>query len=101
MYKDTFVLFHEQLGGHRFGGVWDPSLKTPRPFRVLGGFSSIPTTQVIDISYAFVISSPDPPQDAEKHKDKDKSLVVLNENAVLSEIERMGRSMVRRIVVQV
>ena len=26
--------------------VWDPSLKEPRPFRVLGGFSSEPVKKV-------------------------------------------------------
>ena len=85
VYRDTFVLFCEPLGGHWFGGVWDPSLKAPRPFRVLGGFSSTPTAA----------------QDMEKSKDKDRSMVVLNENAVLHEIERMGKGMVRQIIVHV
>ncbi|KAI0711085.1 Nrap protein [Fomitopsis betulina] len=85
VYRDTFVLFCEPLGGHWFGGVWDPSLKAPRPFRVLGGFSSTPTAA----------------QDMEKSKDKDRSMVVLNENAVLYEIEHMGRGMVRQIIVHV
>lgn len=93
------MLFHEQLGGHRFGGVWDPSLKAPRPFRVLGGFSSIPTAMV-RAKPMHVNRRTDPLQDAEKPKDKDKSLVTLNDNAVLSEIERTGRGMVKRIVVQ-
>ncbi|KZT64811.1 Nrap protein [Daedalea quercina L-15889] len=84
VYKDTFMLFHDQLGGDRFGGVWDPSLKTPRPFRALCGFSSVPADT-----------------EKPKEKDKDKSLVVLNESAVLSEIERIGRGLIKRIVVQV
>ncbi|TFY57330.1 hypothetical protein EVJ58_g7084 [Rhodofomes roseus] len=86
VYEHTFVLFHDPLGGHMFGGVWDPSLKAPRPFRVLGGFSSMPVAKDTD---------------KPKEREKDKSLVVLNESAVLSEIERMGRGLVKRIVVQV
>lgn len=39
MYQDTFRIFYDPFGGDRFGIVWDPSLKQPRPFRVLGGFS--------------------------------------------------------------
>jgi len=30
------------------GAVWDPTLKEPRPFRVLGGFSSVPVKKVND-----------------------------------------------------
>ncbi|KAF6752889.1 pre-rRNA processing protein Utp22 [Ephemerocybe angulata] len=41
-YSDTFRLFADPYGGDAFGAVWDPTLKEPRPFRVLGGFSSVP-----------------------------------------------------------
>lgn len=47
MYADTFKIFYDAFGGDRFGVVWDPSLKEPRPFRVLGGFSSQPLKKVI------------------------------------------------------
>lgn len=46
MYADTFKIFYDPFGGDRFGVVWDPSLKEPRPFRVLGGFSSQPVKKV-------------------------------------------------------
>ena len=46
IYADTFKIFFDTYGGDRFGGVWDPNLKQPRPFRVLGGFSSIPAAKV-------------------------------------------------------
>ena len=46
IYAHTFKIFHDSLGGDRFGVVWDPSLKEPRPFRVLGQFSSIPIKKV-------------------------------------------------------
>jgi hypothetical protein len=42
VYSDTFKVFYDPYGGDRFGAVWDPSVKQPRPFRVLGGFSSAP-----------------------------------------------------------
>ncbi|CCM06300.1 uncharacterized protein FIBRA_08551 [Fibroporia radiculosa] len=82
VYKDTFILFYDPLGGDRFGAVWDPSLKAPRPFRALGGFSSEPIRK------------------EGKAKDKDKALVKLNENAILSEIERMGAGLVKNIVIR-
>ena len=86
MYKDTFVLFCDPLGGDRFGGVWDPTLKEPRPFRVMGGFSSIPVARK---------------EVGNKDKTKDKTLVALNVDAVLGEIERMGAGLISGITVQV
>ncbi|KAJ7178760.1 Nrap protein [Mycena crocata] len=82
VYADTFKIFCDPLGGDRFGGVWDPTLKQPRPFRVLGGFSGLPVKK-------------------EKEKEKDKGLVILNEAGVLSEIERLGAGVVCGITVQV
>lgn len=46
VYADTFKIFCDPLGGDQYGAVWDPTLKQPRPFRVLGGFSSIPVPKV-------------------------------------------------------
>lgn len=46
VYQDTALLFYDVLGGSSIGGVWQPMLKTPRPFRVLGGYSSIPASKV-------------------------------------------------------
>ncbi|KAJ7454829.1 Nrap protein [Mycena latifolia] len=82
VYADTFKIFCDPFGGDRFGAVWDPTLKQPRPFRVLGGFSSMPAKK-------------------EKEKEKDKGLVVLNEAGVLQEIERLGRGLVCGMTVQV
>jgi U3 small nucleolar RNA-associated protein 22 len=42
VYGNTFKIFHDVFGGDRYGIVWDPSLREPRPFRVLGQFSSAP-----------------------------------------------------------
>ncbi|GLB41186.1 putative U3 small nucleolar RNA-associated protein 22 [Lyophyllum shimeji] len=82
IYGHTFKIFHDTFGGDRFGVVWDPSLKEPRPFRVLGEFSSVPVKK-------------------EHEKTKDKGLVVLNEASILSEIERLGSSLVKEIIVHV
>ncbi|KAI0828573.1 Nrap protein [Trametes gibbosa] len=78
MYADTVLLFFDPHGGNRIGAVWQPNLRDTRPFRVLGGFSSIPS--------------------AAKGKEKDKGLVVLNEDALYEEIRRVGGALVARIV---
>ena len=58
-------------GGDQFGGVWDPSVKQARAFRVLGGFSSVPVNKDVE----------------------------LNESGVLAEIERLGAGLVTTIIV--
>ncbi|KAI0368535.1 Nrap protein [Pilatotrama ljubarskyi] len=80
VYADTVLLFYDPLGGDRIGAVWQPNLRTARPFRVLGGFSSIPESK-----------------DGPKGKEKDKGMVVLNEHALFAEVQRIGDSLVRRI----
>ena len=46
IYTDTAKFFYDPLGGDRIGGIWDPSLTKPMPFRVLSRFSSTPALQV-------------------------------------------------------
>ena len=46
VYADTLKIFYDPFGGDKIGAVWDPSLKDARPFRVLGGFSSVPAKKV-------------------------------------------------------
>ncbi len=54
IYADTFRIFWDPLGGATFGAVWDPTLREPRPFKVLGGFSSAPhNDKVIDSMLHF------------------------------------------------
>lgn len=114
IYADTFVLFHDPCGGDIFGGVWDPSVKDkPRPFRVLGGFSSAPQSLLKNTAtdvVSCVSASPqyEPaelfPKDStpsNSSKGKEKELVVLNRQSVLSEIERIGQGLVKEITVQV
>jgi len=81
IYSDTFKIFYDPFGGDRFGVVWDPSLKEPRPFRVLGGFSSQPVKKA-------------------NEKAKDKAFVNLNQDGIISEIERMGAGLIQKITIQ-
>lgn len=53
VYADTVLLFHDPLGGDHIGAVWQPNLRSARPFRALGGFSSIPS-QKVGISVFFI-----------------------------------------------
>ncbi|KAF9475207.1 Nrap protein [Pholiota conissans] len=76
VYTDTLKLFYDPFGGDSIGAVWDPSLKEARPFRVLGGFSSLPV---------------------KKDKAKDKGMVVLNQSAIISELERLGYGLLKKI----
>ncbi|KAH9173856.1 Nrap protein [Lactarius sanguifluus] len=79
IYADTAKFFYDPLGGDRFGGIWDPSITKPLPFRVMNHFSSMPVTK-----------------EHFKEKGKHRDSVVLNEDAVLSEIVRMGEGLVQR-----
>ncbi|KAL0578598.1 U3 snoRNP protein [Marasmius crinis-equi] len=87
VYADTFRVFYDPFGGDRIGAVWDPSLKAPRPFRVLGGFSSAPAE--------------DPSSKDNAKSKKSKDLVALNEAAVIGELERMGTGLLNGITVHV
>ncbi|KAH9061207.1 Nrap protein [Lactarius vividus] len=79
IYADTAKFFYDPLGGDRFGGIWDPSITKPLPFRVMNHFSSVPVTK-----------------EHFKEKGKHRDSVFLNEDAVLSEIVRMGEGLVQR-----
>ncbi|PPQ96699.1 hypothetical protein CVT26_010251 [Gymnopilus dilepis] len=78
IYADTFKVFYDPYGGTQIGAVWDPTLKEPRPFRVLGGFNSVPLKK-------------------DNEKSKDKGLVTLNQDAVVAEIERLGTGLLKKI----
>ncbi|KAL1749256.1 Nrap protein [Schizophyllum fasciatum] len=82
VYGDTLKLFHDPYGGDVIAGVWDPSLRDSRPFRVRAGYSTAPQDK------------------SAQGKSKSKDTVVLNTAAVLAEIERMGRGLVESITVQ-
>ncbi|KAF8908204.1 Nrap protein [Gymnopilus junonius] len=70
IYADTFKVFHDPYGGTQID---------PRPFRVLGGFNSVPVKK-------------------ENEKSKDKGLVTLNQDAVVVEIERLGTGLIKKII---
>ncbi|KAF9270066.1 Nrap protein [Marasmius fiardii PR-910] len=92
VYSDTFRVFYDSFGGDRIGAVWDPSLKQPRPFRVLGGFSSVPVVEV---------TSPSKDKAKSKSSQKEKDLVALNEGGIIGELERMGSGILNGIIVHV
>jgi len=83
VYKDTLQFFYDPIGGDRIGAVWEPSVKQQRPFRVLGGFSGVPSSMEND-----------------NGKNK-KSLVSLNDNGVFSEIERLGSGLTKGVTIQI
>lgn len=42
IYAGTLEFFFDVYGGSVIGAVWDPSVLSPRPFRVLAEYSSAP-----------------------------------------------------------
>ncbi|ESK98055.1 pre-rrna processing protein utp22 [Moniliophthora roreri MCA 2997] len=88
IYADTFRVFHDPFGGDTIGVVWDSTLKNPRPFRVLGGFSSIPSS---------VISKDGSKSSTKKEKDQ----VVLNEEGIVGELQRIGSGIISGIAIHV
>lgn len=75
LYGDSFKLFYDENGGTSIAGLWNPSLSTERPYKVALGFSSQPVR-------------------TEEHA-KAKA-VQLNREAVLAEIQRLGKDLILR-----
>ncbi|KAG9311330.1 Nrap protein [Chiua virens] len=83
IYLDTLKFFFDIYGGHRIGAIWLPNVSGTRPFRALGGFSSMPTSE------------------AKNSQKKDKrDTVVLNRQSVLDEIERLGTGLIKRVTIR-
>ncbi|KAG0698626.1 Nrap protein [Suillus ampliporus] len=78
-FANTLKFFADPLGGDCIGAIWLPDVGGPRPFRALAGFSSKPL----------------PKED----KAKGKEFVMLNRQAVLDEIGRLGTGLVTKIIV--
>ena len=53
VYREATLLFYDGLGGNCIGGIWQPNLKHPLPFRVLGEYSSIPAVKVCHWYYCL------------------------------------------------
>lgn len=81
-YSDTLNFFYDVCGGHYIGAIWLPIVSGVRPFRVMGGFSSTPVSQ------------------DQKTSERNKGTVVLNKQAVLDEIERMGTGLIKKVEVR-
>ncbi|KAI6044517.1 Nrap protein [Pisolithus marmoratus] len=78
-YSDTFKFFYDVYGGRYIGAIWLPIVSGVRPFRVMGGFSCTPM---------------------QKSSEKNKGTVVLNKQAVLDEIERLGVGLIKKVEVR-
>jgi U3 small nucleolar RNA-associated protein 22 len=72
LYLDTMRLYYDPIGGIVIGGLFNPSLSKPRPFRVGLGFNSRPV-------------------------DDESKDVILNHKDVIAEIERLGKGLVERV----
>ncbi|KAI6169695.1 Nrap protein [Pisolithus thermaeus] len=81
-YSDTLKFFYDVYGGHHIGAIWLPIVSGVRPFRVMGGFSSTPVAQ------------------DQKSSERSKGTVVLNKQAVLDEIERLGTGLIKKVEVR-
>lgn len=92
------MLFHDPFGGACFGGVWDPRLKEPRPFKILAKYSSTPAPKV-NIRYS--IKSAPLNLKFVQESSKDKTSVVLNQDAILTEVERFGAGLITTITQRV
>jgi U3 small nucleolar RNA-associated protein 22 len=94
------MFFNDPYGGDRIGGIWLPTLKESRQFKVLSGFSSMPLANVshsmIDLSVVCCAHH----RSLKNKEKKDNGLIVLNTAGVLAEIERMGNGMIKKISVQ-
>ena len=98
MYEDAIAFFYDCLGGEKIGGVWLPGLRAPKPFKVRERYSSVPAHQVSTSHVSRQTHAVDCRVQAKK--DKKKVLdVVLNEIAIIAEIERMGQGLIKSITV--
>jgi len=77
LYGHAFVLFHGIDSPHIIAGVWNPSLER-RPWRVRLGYSSEPA-----------VSS-----------DTEQVVAVMNHDAILAEIARIGGDLIHKIDIQ-
>ncbi|KAL8278934.1 hypothetical protein RQP46_008603 [Phenoliferia psychrophenolica] len=76
-YPSTFLLFHSTDGAPVIGGIWNPSAEAPRAWKIGLGFPCKPVV-------------------GEDGKDDGKARVVLDKEAVMREIERLGTGLVVR-----
>jgi hypothetical protein len=93
-------IFHDSFGGDRIGLLWDPSVKSSRPFRVLGGYSSSPSCRQVGLIIYGCARLLNRVYQEESRSGKDKTNISLNETGVLAEIERMGSGLIDHIIVQ-
>ena len=96
MYEDAALLFFDVLGGNSIGVVWQPSLKNPRPFRVLSGYSSIPVSEKSLLVNDRSLLNRNT-QLSKKSKESEGEVVSLNQQALPIELERIGQDLIMRL----
>ncbi|GJJ13055.1 hypothetical protein Clacol_007304 [Clathrus columnatus] len=82
VYADVIEFFYDVYGGTSVGGVWKPDLLASKQWKVHLGYSSLPV--------------PDN-KNVQNNKSKNKDLVTLNKDAIMSEIRRMGEGIIKSI----
>lgn len=80
LYPSTFLLFFSPDGSPIIGGIWNPAAEGPRQWKVGLGFPAKPVNVTGEESGS-------------------KAKVVLDKDAVLGEVERLGAGLVKRIEV--
>ncbi|KAK4047715.1 U3 snoRNP protein [Microbotryomycetes sp. JL201] len=79
LFPSTFVLFHAKEGGCVIGGIWEPSVEgAPRSFQIGLGFPF----------------KPDLKSGHSKTEEKQTNKVVIDKEAVLAQIKRIGQGLV-------
>lgn len=74
-----FLLFTSSSGTPTIGGIWNPTAETSRPWTVGLGFPVRPVTA--------------------KQGETSKAKVQLDKTAILAEVEKLGKGLIRRIEV--
>ncbi|KIM24893.1 hypothetical protein M408DRAFT_316966 [Serendipita vermifera MAFF 305830] len=92
VYGDTIAFFYDYLGGTVIGCSWNPLVRQAKPFRALLGYSMKPEgSKKVRGNLSIARMSPEAVS---------KGHVVLNEDAILCEISRMGLGLIKEIVKQ-
>lgn len=82
LYGDCVALFHED-GGNVVAGLWNPLVARPRKFKVNAGFSTKPC--------------PGKYEDDEENGKEKEGKVVIDREAILAEMARLGGDMVKSV----
>lgn len=74
LYPSVFLLFYSADGGAVIGGIWNPSVEAPRPWKVGLGFPCKPVPSI-----------------------EGKAKVELDKVILLRDVERLGKGLVKSV----